>query len=340
MNQKITAFQFDATTVAPQAAFEAIPAGWYPVTIKDGEITLTEGGAGQRVNLEFEVADGPFKGRKVFDGFNTRHSNADTQRISQGQISAICHAVKTYQIADISALFNKPFQAKFGIEAKRTVDADGKTKDAAGNEYPEGTPNTRTYDAKNKFQGARDASGVTGATGVATGAPAGPANGGQPSWAVPGGAPVAVPGAGATSPFAPPPAAVVTPPPVLPPVVPPAAAPAAAKGKPGRKPGATKTPAKVERKFFVAIDSPEFAEAITESKLVEYLGKGLPADTGICLEGEDDYKTPAAYSVGAAPAAAPAPAAVVTPPPAAVVTPPPAPAAAAPAVDARPPWLR
>lgn len=316
---KVTAFTFDASQVAPQTAFEALPGGWYPMVIADGDVTLTEGGAGQRLNLEFQVYEGPLKGRRAFDGFNTRHSNADTQRISQAQLSGICHAIKVYQFTDISALFGKPFLGLLSVDPKRTVNADGKEKDEAGNLFVEGTPGTKTYDAKNRFKGAKEYTPGTAAG--ATPAGASPAAGGVPAWAVPG-----APAAGAT------PTPAIVPPPVAAagkPAAKPAGKPAAAK--PAGKP-APKAP---ERKFFVGIDAPEFAELVSESKLVEYLTKGLPADTGILSEadslaGVTDYKTAAAYQVGATPA--PVATQAQTPPPPA--------AAATPAGGTVPPWLR
>lgn len=330
MSQKITAigFTFDATQVAPAAPMEAVPGGWYSAVISDGEVTLTEGGSGRRLALEWTITEGQYKGRKIFDGFNIIHSNPQAQQIAAGHLSALCHATNTFQVADVSNLFNKPHQIKVDVEASRTVDSDGSDKDANGNAYAPGTPNTKTYDAKNRFKGAK--AGSAPAAPVATGgpgaaapawaakpaggaapvAPAAPAAAGAPPWAV----------GGAAAPVAPVAAAPVAP-----------AAPAAGKPKPKGKP--KPAAAVVERKFFVGIDAPEFGEALPESKVVEYFGKGMPANTPLCLEGEEGYKTAAEYGVGAAPAA---PAAVAPAP----VAPAPVAAAAAPAAGGLPPWAR
>lgn len=215
---------FDATQVAPQTAMEAVPGGWYNAAITSGEITVNDGGAGRRMALEWTVLDGPYKGRKIFDGFNYIHSNPDAQRIAQGQISALCHAVGVYQVNDVQQLFNKPHAIKVDIEAGRTVDADGNATD-----LPPGSPNTKTYEAKNRFRGAK-----AGSVPVATGAPA--VAGGAPAWAAtaPGaGAPVATPPWAAPAAATPPPAAAApAPAPVVPPAAPvtPPPAPAAAAG--------------------------------------------------------------------------------------------------------------
>ncbi len=301
MSDKITSlgFTFDANTVAPAAAMQAVPSGWYSVAIADAEVTLNDGGNGRRLAIEFTILEGQYKGRKIFDGFNIVHSNAQAQKIAQEQFSTICHATGVYQVADVSQLVNKTLQIKVDVEGERWVDADKNKVDA-------NTPGATRYEPKNRFKGAKSGSAPQPA---ATGAPAGAA----PAWAV-----AAKPGAAPTG--APPPWAVQG---SQGGSVAPAAAPAAApagKPKPASKPKPAAKPAtaapKVERKFYVGIDGPAFSEPLTESKLVEYFAQGMPANTPICLDGEDTYKTAAEYGVGAAPAPA-----AVTPPPAAVVPP-------------------
>jgi len=320
MSDKITSlgFTFDATQVAPSAPMEAVPDGWYSAQITGGEISLNDGGNGRRLNLEWTITEGQFKNRKAFDGFNIIHSNPQAQEIAARDLSAICHATGVFNVADVKQLFNIPHQIKLGTEPERYVDSDN-------NAVPAGTPGAKKYEARNKFKGAKAGSAPAN---VATGAPGAAA----PAWA-------AKPGVAAPAAASAPAAAPTTPPWGAQPAAAPAAvapaAPAASKPankpKPASKPKPAAAPA-VERKFFVGIDAPEFGAAITESKVAEYLAQGMPAATPMCLEGEAEYKTAAAYGIGAAPAA-------VTPPPAAPVTPPPAPAAAAPA-GGQPPWAR
>ena len=347
--EKITAlgFNFDATKVAPAQPMEAVPAGWYSVAISDAELKLTEGGNGRRLAVEWTITEGQYKGRKIFDGFNIIHSNAQAQQIAAGHLSAICHAIQVFQVADASQLLNKPHQIKVSVEPERWVDSDN-------NEVAPNTPNAKKYEAKNAFKGAK--AGSAPAAPVATNAPGAAA----PAWAAPA-ASAPTPAPAAAAPVAPPPWAATgaapgnapaaqapanagTPTPTTAPTPPaaPSAPSAGGKpaGKPGKKPGGKPAAApKVERKFFVGVDAPEFAEALPESKVSEYFAKGMPADTPLCLEGESEYKTAAEYGVATGPTAAPAPAAPQTPAPAPAPTPAPAPAAATPA-GALPPWAR
>lgn len=302
--QKITAFgfQFDANLVAPAAPMEAVPSGWYSVIITDGEMKPTGAGDGKRMNLEWTITEGPFKGRKIFDGLNLVNPSAQAQQISQGHLSAICHAVGVYQVADVQQLYNKPHQIKVDVEGERWVDADGAAVEP-------NTPGATRYEPKNRFKGAKAGSAPVGAAG---GVSAGNTGLPQPGWAVPNGGQPAGTNVSATP--APTNAAA------------PAANPAQSPSKPGRKGGkpgqkAAAAPATpVVRSFWVGLDGPTYARPIAEAVIVSWLAKGMPPTTPLLLDTEPEgteYKTAAAYGIGAPPA---------TPP------------AAAPTADNPPPW--
>lgn len=195
---KITAFSFNAASVAPQQAFEPVPSDWYSAIITDASLEPTANGGGIRMSIEFTIFDGPFKGRKVFDGLNVQHSNSQAQEIAQSQLSAICHATGVIQISDLTQLYQKPFAAKFGLEEKRTV-----TNPTTGE--------VKTYEARNVFKGAKPLSELGGKTATGPAAPSAPAAASLPAGMTPPGwaanKPAAVPSA------PPPPVAPVVPPP-------------------------------------------------------------------------------------------------------------------------------
>jgi hypothetical protein len=179
---------FDASRVEPLTAFDVLPSGWQNAYITDSGVEPTKDGTGQRLKLELKIADGPYAGRKVFDGLNLQNSNPATVEIAYKTLSSICRAVGVMQLGSTSELHNKPLMIKLKTKAARTT-ADGKEYEAS-NEIrgyePYGSPH----------QLAHDAPALAG--GVA-GAPAG-----VPTWAA-GGAAAA--------------AAIATPPLAAPPVV-------------------------------------------------------------------------------------------------------------------------
>ena len=149
--KKFTGLTFDASKVAPQVPLEAFPAGTYLVAVTDAEVKPTSKGDGKRLAFELTVLDGPFKGRKVWDGLNIENKNPTAQEIAHQQLSAICHATGVIRLSDVQELYNKPFEAKIGFQ-----EAEGE------------------YDAKNTFKGAKPAAG---------GATAAPAASAAPKWA-------------------------------------------------------------------------------------------------------------------------------------------------------------
>ena len=101
-------FNFDASQVAPQASSGPLPAGVYLAHIVESDVQPLKSGNGEGLKLTFEIIDGQFKGRKVWENLNIRHTSEDTQRIAQSQLSALCHAVNVIKLMDTAALHFKP----------------------------------------------------------------------------------------------------------------------------------------------------------------------------------------------------------------------------------------
>jgi hypothetical protein len=101
-------FNFDASQVAPQASTGPVPAGVYLAHITESDIRPLASGNGEGLKLTFEIIEGQYKGRRVWENLNIRHTNEDTQRISQSQLSALCHAVNVIKLMDTGSLHFKP----------------------------------------------------------------------------------------------------------------------------------------------------------------------------------------------------------------------------------------
>jgi hypothetical protein len=147
---------FDANTVAPSAALEPIPAGWYKGNITASEMKPTSQNDGSYAQLEVTVLEGEYAGRKVFTNLNLQNKNQVAVEIAYRELSAICHAVGVMQVQDTQQLHSLPLEFKVGIET-----------DKSGN-----------YEPRNNIRGWRPIEGAT------TGAPAGaPAGNEAPAWA-------------------------------------------------------------------------------------------------------------------------------------------------------------
>ena len=150
---------FDASTVAPQEAFDPIPAGWYPAQIVESEMKAGSKPGSAYLAITLQIMGGEYNNRKVFDRFNLQNANPVAVEIAYRSLSAVCHAVGLIQVADSQLLHGRPLMVKVSVRPARTDATTG-----------------TAYDASNEVKGykALDASAA-----VAGGAPAS----GAPAWA-------------------------------------------------------------------------------------------------------------------------------------------------------------
>lgn len=113
-------FSFNANAVAPQNDYSPIPAGDYIAQIIESEIKQTKSGTGQMLTLHWQVLDGAFKGRLVFDRINIINQNPKAQEIGQAQLSSICRACGVGELVDSAQLHNKPTQISVKIRKDET----------------------------------------------------------------------------------------------------------------------------------------------------------------------------------------------------------------------------
>jgi hypothetical protein len=121
---------FDASQVQPNTGTpDPIPSGWYPMVIKNSEMKPTKDKQGAYLELEFEVIDGEYKGRKVWDRLNLQNKNPVAVEIAYGSLSAICHAAGIIQVQDSQQLHGIPMEVKVGLrEADGNYDASNDVK--------------------------------------------------------------------------------------------------------------------------------------------------------------------------------------------------------------------
>lgn len=119
---------FNAQTVAPNSAFEPLPAGWYNVKITDSEMKPTKAGDGSFLALTMEVLDGQHAGRKVFTNLNLDNKNPVAVKIAYEQLSALCHVTGVIQCNESQQLHGIPFQAKLSVRPAGEYDASNEVK--------------------------------------------------------------------------------------------------------------------------------------------------------------------------------------------------------------------
>ena len=112
---------FDANTVKPQDSFEPLPAGWYNTKIVASEAKPTKDNESGYLQLELEVLDGEYKGRKLFDRLNLWNKSVQASEIAQRQLSAYCHATGVLVLQDSVQLHGIPIKVKVNVRTSTPV---------------------------------------------------------------------------------------------------------------------------------------------------------------------------------------------------------------------------
>jgi hypothetical protein len=113
---------FDAQTVEPNDSFDPIPNGDYLCIITASEMKPTKAGDGAYLELEMQVIEGQYQGRKLWDRLNLNNANDTTVKIAKGTLSAICRAVGVLQPKDSCELHDLPMLVK--VACKKRDDTD------------------------------------------------------------------------------------------------------------------------------------------------------------------------------------------------------------------------
>lgn len=121
---------FDAQTVEPNDSFDPIPNGDYLCIITTSEMKPTKAGDGAYLELELQVIEGPYQGRKLWDRLNLNNANDTTVKIAKGTLSAICRAVGVLQPKDSCELHDLPLMVK--VASKKREDTDELTNVVKG----------------------------------------------------------------------------------------------------------------------------------------------------------------------------------------------------------------
>ncbi len=113
----MAAINFDSEKIEPMGSFDPLPIGDYTVIISATEIKDTKTGKGQYLQLVYDVVEGEYQSRKLFDRLNIRNENVTAQEIAQRALSSICRSVGVIHPKDTDELKNIPFVVKVGIRA-------------------------------------------------------------------------------------------------------------------------------------------------------------------------------------------------------------------------------
>lgn len=113
---------FNANEVEPNDLFDPIPSGEYLCVITSSEEKQTKSRNGSYLELEFEVIEGPCKGRKLWDRLNLDNPNETAVKIARATLSAICRAVNVATPNDSYELHDLPLVCKVSLQQRSDSD--------------------------------------------------------------------------------------------------------------------------------------------------------------------------------------------------------------------------
>lgn len=113
---------FDPNEIEEDVEFEPIPDGEYVAVLKDSDGPIeTQNGRGKYIKLEFQIVDGKYSGRRIFENLNLwRYGNTEkdriTERIARANLKSLYTAVGVTTAKDTAELHDKPFTLQVKIK--------------------------------------------------------------------------------------------------------------------------------------------------------------------------------------------------------------------------------
>jgi hypothetical protein len=106
---------FDARNVKPLGDRSPVPEGIYDVVIMDAKWQTTRAG-GEMFVLQFEILDGPAKGRYLWSRMNLVNKSEKAVEIARAELSSVCRAIGIDVPEDDSDFMNKQLRVSVFID--------------------------------------------------------------------------------------------------------------------------------------------------------------------------------------------------------------------------------
>lgn len=100
----------------PQQSYDPIPAGEYVAQVIDSDIVDTKSGTGKMIKLTWQIIDGEYEGRLVFDNFNIVNQNPKAVEIAEREWAAVQAACNKYAVTDTEQVHAIPCFIKVAIQ--------------------------------------------------------------------------------------------------------------------------------------------------------------------------------------------------------------------------------
>ena len=109
---------FDAREEDLKDDFELLPNGSYKAIITNSDLKMTKKGDGDYYKFEYEIIDGAFKGRKVWQMLTRNNPSEQATLIGRKQFAGLKLALDKPVIKDTVELHNRPLMIKVKIDGQ------------------------------------------------------------------------------------------------------------------------------------------------------------------------------------------------------------------------------
>jgi len=107
---------FDASKIEVNDSYDVIPDNTLVnAVITSSEWKETKDKTGGYLALKYEIIDGNYKGRIIFENVNLQNSNATAVKIAQETLAKICNAIGKVTVQNSEELHNIPMSLKLGV---------------------------------------------------------------------------------------------------------------------------------------------------------------------------------------------------------------------------------
>lgn len=121
-------FDFDLNSVSEDTnsggSYELLPQGEYIMQCNACEERLTKAGTGSYLNAEFEIVDGEYAGRRVWQNFNVNNPNEKAQSIGRAELKRWANAAGKPAATDSDELIGEMFRGVVGVQKGNNGYAD------------------------------------------------------------------------------------------------------------------------------------------------------------------------------------------------------------------------
>lgn len=110
-------FKFESSEVEA-SSFEPIPQGEYVGMFTESELKDTKSGDGQFIEMKFEIVEGEYAGRTLYERLNIKNKNEKAVEIAYQNLKKICECVNRPSIQDTDELNNIRLIAKVVVDGE------------------------------------------------------------------------------------------------------------------------------------------------------------------------------------------------------------------------------